>query len=119
MDQQQQWAATLKKNQRNAVQNQKVPLTAQRGQIEEALSFYKNELQKAIASREREKAVHALKQLIGLRGRLVTILLNETKKRSGKIGRGDIKRQIGNYFIDCKRLLRAASNALAKTHGRP
>lgn len=97
MDQNLQWAATLKKGQYRARQN--ADDIQRERQLKEAIGYYKKQLIQAARRKAKDETNSLLQKLIQLRAELCACALAKSTERT---------RHLKAYYTDCYRLAHAA-----------
>lgn len=114
MNQQQQWATSLKRTQRTATILQKTPLATQEKDVNEMMNFNIEKLKQACTEKQSAVAEQYLEKLITLRAKQLAILLQKIQKDIVGYSSEKKQRAIDKYYDDCQKLTAAVSVWLAE-----
>jgi len=104
-----QWAAALKKIQRDSNNSQKLPVLTQEKNIKEAMFFYAKNLRENCKKKNFDGSENTLRKLIALRAKQVVILLQKIKAKKGKVSQNAVDEAVKKYYSDCQKLITSAS----------
>mgnify|MGYP001590507151 CR=1 FL=1 len=110
-----QWSLALKKGKQSvAGKKNQVPLDTQKKQLAEEMSYYKTKLRQNLKDGQITDIKKTLNTLIELRGKQLSIRLQEVEKKIGMIPKEYVKYYSKKYTEDCGRLIANVQILLTK-----
>ena len=103
----QQWAQALQKSRLQQTKRQ-VPLAQKRTQIEEELTYFKEQLKRIVFEKKpgNNNLNYYLRATIKVRAKLMALRLEEEKARFGFIGQAFLEKEYKKYQTECQKLLK-------------
>jgi len=102
-----QWSIALKKGKQRTSKQTLVPLSIQKKQLEEEMSYYKDKLKKVCHLKNPKLTEETVKTLIKLRARQVGIQTQEMQAVGTPLTKFHLKRLASAYADDCAKILKA------------
>lgn len=109
MNQQQQWATTLKKAQYESNKLQNTSTDDQDETIRETMKDYSQKLKKACQEKDEKIVKQLLNELIKLRAKQVPILLQRIKAKRGVVTESAQIKAVEKFYKDCQKLIISVS----------
>ena len=108
MNQQQQWAGTLKKEQHRAKQRKTLSLADEKKRIEEEIDYYKEQLIAAAEKKAFDETKRLYEKVVEARARQLRNTLEHMEEKLGTIPQDRIAAETKSYREDCVKLALAA-----------
>ena len=102
-----QWAVALKKSQIKNKQTKIIPVDVWEKQVQEEINYFKTELKKYIAVKNKEKIKEILEKLFTLRAEQMIISLRKEQEKKGFYKDKFAQQEMTNYIKDCYKLTQA------------